>query len=125
METTTDNLEKMANQLIDWCNQGDYDKAYQELYSPNIVSIEAESNDELARVEGMEGIMKKGEWWEQNFEVHSSVASDPVVAEGYFTVKFTMDTTHKPSGQRAKSSEIGVYKVDNGKIVKETFFYKS
>jgi len=34
-----------------------------------------------------------------------------------------MDTTHKPSGQRNKMSEIGVYEVKNGKIVKEQFFY--
>jgi len=34
-----------------------------------------------------------------------------------------MDTTHKPSGQRSQSSELGVYRVQDGKIVKEQFFY--
>jgi ketosteroid isomerase-like protein len=34
-----------------------------------------------------------------------------------------MDTTHKPSGQRSKTSEIAVYEVQEGKIVKEQFFY--
>jgi hypothetical protein len=67
--------------------------------------------------------MKKGEWWENTFEVHSSKASDPVVADNWFSVKFDMDTTHKPSGQRSKSSELAVYKVEDGKIVREQFFY--
>lgn len=34
-----------------------------------------------------------------------------------------MDTTHRPSGQRSQSSEIAVYEVKDGKIVKEQFFY--
>jgi len=34
-----------------------------------------------------------------------------------------MDTTHKPSGQRSQMSEIAVYQVEDGKIVKEQFFY--
>jgi ketosteroid isomerase-like protein len=34
-----------------------------------------------------------------------------------------MDTTHKPSGHRSTTSEIAVYEVKDGKIVKEQFFY--
>ncbi len=65
----------------------------------------------------------KNEWWQETFEVHSSKASNPVVADNWFSVKFEMDTTHKPSGQRSQSSEIGVYQVEDGKIVREQFFY--
>ncbi|MEL6810481.1 MAG: nuclear transport factor 2 family protein, partial [Bacteroidota bacterium] len=73
--------------------------------------------------EGMEAVAKKGEWWEETFEVHSSHASEPTVADNWFSVRFDMDTTHKPSGHRSKSSEIAVYQVQDGKIVKEQFFY--
>jgi len=34
-----------------------------------------------------------------------------------------MDTTHRPSGNRSTMSEIAVYEVKEGKIVKEQFFY--
>ncbi len=112
--------EEIANNLIDWCNKGEYARCYQELYSPAIQSIETADNQVS---NGMEEVAKKGEWWEETFEVHSSVASDPVVAENWFSVKFEMDTTHKPSGQRTKSSEIAVYQVKDGKIVREQFFY--
>jgi len=117
--------KEIADNLVEWCNKGDYVRAYQELYSPKIVSIETEDQSEMAHLEGMEAVMKKGEWWENTFEVHSSIASDPVVADNWFSVKFEMDTTHKPSGQRSKSSEIGVYKVEEGKIVREQFFYNN
>lgn len=124
METTEKSKTKeIAENLVAWCNKGDYARVYQEYYSPDIVSIETEDKSDMARLEGMEAVMKKGEWWQNTFEVHSSQASDPVVADNWFTVKFEMDTTHRPSGQRSKTSELGVYKVADGKIVREQFFY--
>ena len=49
-------------------------------------------------------------------------ASAPVVADHWFSVKFEIDTTDKQSGERSTLSEIGVYKVQDGKIVKEHYF---
>ncbi|MRI00887.1 nuclear transport factor 2 family protein [Kriegella sp. EG-1] len=113
----------VANKLVAWCKQGDFEKPYQELYSQDIVSIENDGKSEGGLVEGFEGIQQKGEWWKDNFEVHSTTVSEPIVAENWFSVKFEMDTTHKPSGMRSTTSEIAVYQVKEGKIVKEQFFY--
>jgi hypothetical protein len=124
METTIKmSTKEIAEHLVKWCNKGEWQRAYQELYSPKIISIEEEGMPNMAHLEGMDAVMKKGEWWANNFEIHSSKASDPVIADNWFSVKFDMDTTHRPSGQRSKSSEIAVYKVKDGKIVKEHFFY--
>ena len=72
-----------------------------------------------------EGIQKKGQWWQENFEVHGTKVSDPVVADNHFAVTFWMDTTHKPSGQRSQMNEIAVYQVKEGKIWREQFFYNT
>ncbi len=114
---------EIANKLVAWCKQGDFEKPYQELYSPKIVSIENDGTSEGGRVEGFEGIQQKGEWWQENFEVHETTVSEPIVADNWFSVKFEMDTTHKPSGHRSTMSEIAVYQVQDGKIIKEQFFY--
>jgi ketosteroid isomerase-like protein len=114
--------KEIAEKLVAWCNKGDYDSCYQKLYSPNIVSLEPEWA-EHHRAEGMEAVGKKGEWWENTFEVHSTEVSEPTVADNWFSVRFEMDTTHKPSGHRSKSSELAVYQVKDGKIVQEQFFY--
>lgn len=114
---------EIANNLVAWCNKGDYTSCYEKLYSPNIVSMEPEGSSPNPVSRGMQEVAKKGEWWEETFEVHSSSVSEPTVADNWFSVRFDMDTTHKPSGQRSKSSEIAVYQVADGKIVKEQFFY--
>jgi len=117
------NTNEIATKLVNWCKDGDYEKPYRELYSPKIVSIENDGKGEGGIAEGFEGIQKKGEWWKENFEVHKTTVSEPIVADNWFTVKFEMDTTHKPSGHRSTMSEIAVYEVKEGKIVKEQFFY--
>ncbi|WP_299675132.1 nuclear transport factor 2 family protein [uncultured Dokdonia sp.] len=114
--------KEIAEKLVNWCNQGDYASCYQNLYSPNIVSIEPKGA-QMEEVQGMEAVAQKGQWWEETFEVHSSKVSEPTVADNWFSVRFEMDTTHRPSGQRSQSSEIAVYEVQDGKIVKEQFFY--
>jgi len=114
---------EIANNLVNWFNKGDEAKCYQELYSKNIVSIEADKEHSTSN--GMEEVQKKGEWWHNTFEVHSSKASEPIVADNWFTTKFDMDITHKESGQRSQMQELGVYQVKDGKIVKEQFFYDS
>ena len=113
---------EIANNLVSWCNEGNYERCYKELYSPDIVSLEP-AWAENARAEGMQEVAKKGEWWEKTFEVHSSKASEPTVADNWFSVRFDMDTTHKPSQQRSQTSELAVYQVKEGKIVQEQFFY--
>lgn len=115
--------KEIANKLVAACKAGDFESPYQELYSPDIVSIENEGKSENGIVKGFEGIQKKGEWWQENFEVHSNTVSEPIVADNWFSVRFDMDTTHKPSGHRSSMSEIAVYQVKNGKIVREQFFY--
>lgn len=114
--------DEIANNLVQWCNAGEEHKCYEQLYSPNIVSIEMEGSDhQISR--GMEEVAKKGEWWKENFEVHSASTSQPTVADNWFSVRHEMDITHKPSGQRSTMQELGVYEVQDGKIVREQFFY--
>jgi limonene-1,2-epoxide hydrolase len=113
--------EEVAKNLVTWFNNHEEARCYQELYSPNAVSIEPGGDHQISK--GMEEIAKKGEWWKNTFEVHSTKAVGPIVADDWFSVRFDMDTTHKPSGQRSEFSEIGVFQVEKGKIVKEQFFY--
>jgi hypothetical protein len=117
------NTTEIAKTLVDYCRQEDWEKAYRELYSPKIVSIEFGDESPMGHLEGMEELMKKGAWWAETFDVHEIEVSDPIVAEDWFSVRFTMDTTHKPSGQRSTTSEIAVYQVEDGKVVREQFFY--
>jgi hypothetical protein len=72
---------------------------------------------------GIEAIRGKVKWWQENHEVHSSTVTGPWPHDNRFSVGFQVDITNKPSGRRMKLDEVGLYTIDNGKIVREEFFY--
>ncbi len=113
--------QEVANRLVELCRQGKNGQAYQELYSPDIVSIEAAGEPREAK--GMQAVQAKGEYFEKTTEVHSMEVSDPLVAANHFTVTMKMDSTNKETGERGMMEEICVYQVNEGKIAREQFFY--
>ena len=113
---------EIANQLVNYCRQGQYEQAQKELYHPNAVSIEPKGAP-VEVIEGIEGIIGKGKQFaEMVDEVHSIEVSDPILSDDFFSISMTNEVTFKGIG-RQRISEICVYEVKDGKIVKEQFFY--
>jgi hypothetical protein len=116
--------QEVADKLVELCSQGKFEEATRSLYSNDIVSVEAGAPPgESREAKGLDAVLKKGEWWVSNHEVHSSTVEGPLVAGSHFAVKFKMDITFKPENRRFQMEEIGVYKVQNGKVAHEEFFY--
>ncbi len=110
--------------LVELCSEGKFEEAMERLYSPDIVSIEAGAPPGMPReLKGIDAVRAKGQWWATNHDVHSFTADGHVVAGSHFAVAFKMDATFKPEGRRFQMEEIAVYKVADGKIVYEEFFY--
>ena len=72
---------------------------------------------------GLPAIVEKGKRWADNHEGHSSVVNGPWPNGDRFIVRFTYDITNKPSGKRIKMDETALFTIENGKIVREEFFY--
>ena len=116
--------QAVADKLIAYCKKGDFHGAMSTLYSPEIVSVEAAAPPGGEREsKGIDAVMAKGKWWQENHEVHSSVVEGPLVAGHHFSVVFKLDVTFKPTSKRFNMEEIAVYQVADGKIVREEFFY--
>ena len=121
MMTTVD----IANKLVELCRQGKNSEA-KALYADDAVSVEAfvpAGMDRVAR--GLAAIRAKGEWWSANHEIHSSVVAGPWPLDDKFIVGFKFEVTNKPSGQRMAMEEMGLFTVQDGKIVREEYFYNT
>ncbi len=119
------NTQQVADRLVELCRKGDYDKAQQELYANDAVSIEPDGlpPGALGNARGMDEIRKKGAQFQEMIEaVHDNRVGDPVVAGNWFSVPMGMDVTMKGRG-RMDMNEIAVYQVRDGKVVHEQFFY--
>ncbi len=116
--------QEVADTLVKLCSEGKFKEATETLYSQDIVSMEASAPPGGSReTKGLAGVLAKGDWWAANHEVHSSKLEGPLVAGVHFAVTFKLDVTFKPQSKRFTMEEVAVYKVLDGKIVYEEFFY--
>ncbi|MGN6491578.1 MAG: SnoaL-like domain-containing protein [Agriterribacter sp.] len=114
--------QEVATKFHQYMEQGAFDKIYSELYSQDATSEEAPGSD-WTKATGMKEIQEKGKKWADSIEeMHGGTTAKPVVAGSYFSCYMTMDFTPK-GGSRTNMEEIGLYKVKDGKIVSEQFFY--
>ncbi len=117
---------EIANDLVSMCSQGQFLEVIEKHYAPNIVSVEpGPGTPEMpAKMEGIEAIIGKNKWWSENHEVHGLQIDGPYVGEDQFACRMTIDATAKHMGNtRMQMTEMCLYTVEGGKIVKEEFYY--
>jgi len=114
--------QEVAEKVVELVRQQAWYKALDTLYDKDIVSVEASASEgESAEKRGIDQVRGKIDWWLNAMEVHSFTANGPFVAHDRFVVQYDADVTEKNSKKRFQLSEVGVYTVKNGKIVREEF----
>ena len=115
---------EIGKELVALCKQGKNQEAIDRLYSPSIESVEPVAMPGMEQTQrGIVKIKGKNQWWVDNHEVHEGVAEGPFPHGDRFIVRFKYDVTPKHRGKRFTMEEMGLFTVQNGKIVKEEFFY--
>ncbi|RWO01487.1 nuclear transport factor 2 family protein [Mesorhizobium sp.] len=113
---------EIAKDFTDLLKQGQNDVAAEKYKADDIVSYEAMEGP-MAVCNGKEAVKQKGQWWEENNEVHNGSVEGPYVNGDQFAVRFKFDITPKATGERVSMDEVGLYTVKNGKIAEERFYY--
>jgi len=115
---------EVATQLVSLCREGKFVEAVEALYADEITSAEAMDYQGMGReLHGKEAVKRKNVSWFEDNDVHSYSVTGPFVCPERFAVLFAFDWTRKASGERIHLSEVAVYTVVEGKIVREEFLY--
>ncbi len=116
---------EIGKKLVEYCRQGQNVEAINNLYSQDIVSVEAAGGNGMPReMAGLQAVLGKSQWWVENNEVHSANVEGPFPhGDDKFAVLFDYDVTFKPTGQRTQMREVGVYTCAADKVVREEFYY--
>ncbi|MFT7684826.1 MAG: hypothetical protein ACI9FB_000167 [Candidatus Azotimanducaceae bacterium] len=121
------NMLDLGKKMVEQVNEGreSEQQFVNEYYSEDIISIEGLGVDEShGRLEGIEAIREKHNWWYDNNDVHSTVASGPYIGErnDQFIIRFVLDMTPK-NGERMIMDEVAIFTVEDGKISEEAYLY--
>lgn len=116
------NTEQVAQKVVELVRKQAWREALDALYDKDVVSVEAQTTDGSSpETRGKEGVRGKIDWWLDAMQVHSFKGNGSFVAHDRFVVQYDADVTDKSSKQRRQLSEVGVYTVKNGKIIREEF----
>ena len=117
--TTKDVAKKWA----EYCRTGKNMACIESLYDNDIKSYEM-TDVPNEHIEGKKNVLAKSKKWLDSVVVfHSGYISEPVVIGNHFTSIMEYDVTFD-DGNRYQMEEIAVFEVNEGKIVREQFFYK-
>lgn len=116
------NTTEVAKKVVELTRKQAWKEAVESLYANDIVSVEARADESGSpETRGIDGIRGKVDWWVEAMEVNSLKVHGPFVAHDRFVVQYDIDVTDKSSKNRMQISEVGVYTVKDGKIVREEF----
>ncbi|MBY4895230.1 nuclear transport factor 2 family protein [Rhodobacteraceae bacterium N5(2021)] len=117
-------LKNIADALVTACRTQGEAALLDAHYHPDAVSVEAADYSGSGReTRGVEGIRGKHAWWNDTFETHGGDVQGPFLhGDDRFAVIFSIECTEKASGERMDMTEVAVYTVADGKIVREEFF---
>lgn len=105
--------------LVALYNAGKWDEPAKKWYVPGIVSVEGTG----MACRGREALEAKAAWWYGQNRVLGGSAEGPYVGASGFSVKYRIEVEEKGSGARVRMEEIGVYTVEDGRIVREEYMY--
>lgn len=115
--------KEIADRLVALCREGKYDEVYTELFSPEIESIEPEGST-WPKAKGFDELKEKGKRWEEMLEEYlGGEISDPIVAGDFFSCTMKSKVKFKGIPEPIDMDEVCVYRVEDGKVVLEQFFY--
>lgn len=110
--------EEIVKRLVQLVNEGKNLQAEEELYAPDVLSVEQNGH----RVSGLEGVMAKTKSAMESFEeFYGGGVSRAFVGQDSFLLEFDLDVKPK-GGERMRMLESGFYKVKDGKVSEEYFF---
>jgi hypothetical protein len=116
-------IQEIAARLVVLCRQGQFETAQKELFSKDAISIEPYATPAFEKeTNGLDAIIEKGHKFDAMVEkMHSLEVSEPLLATNSFSCTLRMDATMKERGHM-DMTELCVYEVKDGKIIKETFY---
>ncbi|HAA12136.1 MAG TPA: hypothetical protein DCE41_10730 [Cytophagales bacterium] len=115
-------LDTISKRLVALLKKKEFLIAQQELFAPSVISLEPDFHPN-PQTAGLTSVLQKEKeflgaimHWEA-FDV-----SDPVLSKFHFCIRMYSKIVMQ-NDQRVEVDELIMYEVQNGKIVKEQFFY--
>ena len=111
--------QEIAEQLTIYCRAGKFNEAYNTLFAQHAKSIEPDGTI----AEGLTAILEKSDSFVETVQFVACEVGEAQIAGNYFSMAQTFHSIIRQTGEKKQMQEIAIYKIENGQIVEERFFY--
>jgi len=116
-------VQEIATQLYEYCKEGNFSQAEDDLYADDVTSTETNQKWERETLYGKMAKKNKSNGFRSLIEqVYSSYINQPKLFWNYFFIETGMDVSLKGIW-RVNMIQMCRYEVKNGKIINEEFYY--
>lgn len=116
--------EAVAREYVSLCRQGKFEEAMERFMSPDVVRVEsADMAGPPVEIRGIEAVQDNSRGMFDDHDVHGAEVDGPFVGGERFAVRFTVDATFGPTGQRTTTTKMDLYTVAGGKLVRNEVYY--
>ena len=115
--------QEIAHDLVALCREGKFVEAGEKYWADDVLSVEAMGDERESH--GKSAARGKSEWWNGTFQIDEVKVEGPYLHGDDFIVRFVMTTTNKQTGEKASMDETALYRLKDGKIAEERFFYSA
>lgn len=116
-------VQKIADELVGLWREARFAEAGERYWADDVVSLEAMGEGDEREARGKSAVRAKGEWWNAQHEIHELAVEGPYVNGDAFAVRFLMKFSERATGARATMDEVALYRIRDGKIAEERFFF--
>ena len=114
--------QEVANRIVTNCRSGNFFDNYDELYSEDVVKYESVSGPER-ETKGLQAVLDSSKNFHTTIEkVLTREVSEPLISGNYFSFRICQEFDLKNIGY-FKLDELCLFKVQDGKIIYEEYFY--
>ena len=119
-------VKEVAAGCIALWNEQKWTEVFDTFYHDDAVNVEpVDWGKHPAKVIGKQAIIEKYEWVGRKWLIEHSfrIAAGPFYSANKFSILIETEVTIRETGERVKGLEVGVYTVEDGKVVREEILY--
>ena len=115
--------QQVADRLVELLRQGQFDTIYTELFHPTDIVHDEPQSEHFPHLVGVAAIREKDQAMQSNIaQFNGLTVGDAIVAGNHLALPYRAQFTLN-DGTEVDLNELIVYRVRDGKIVLEKFFY--
>jgi hypothetical protein len=116
----------VAEEYVALCRSGAFEEAMARFFAADHIRVESvDMTAPPTEMHGVEEMRQRSQEFAAEDEIHGAEIDGPFVGGEMFAVRFSIDSTYRPTGKRTTTRKLDLYTVRHEMIVRSEVYYNT